>query len=148
MTLKKLGLPFGNESLAAYEKEATDLIASAFDTKRLAQDTADETEATTFAIEVDDSLAANVNFGSFLKEELLGDGEAEQTIRRMRGEALVASSELAVVEESVEGAKRLREREFITKQTLENELVGLDKARLALVRSETEMELFRDYEFP
>ncbi|HQZ27061.1 MAG: efflux RND transporter periplasmic adaptor subunit [Verrucomicrobiales bacterium] len=148
MTLKKLGLPFGNESLAAYEKEATDLIASAFDTKRLAQDTADETEATTFAIEVDDSLAANVNFGSFLKEELLGDGEAEQTIRRMRDEALVASSELAVVEESVEGAKRLREREFITKQTLENELVGLDKARLALVRSETEMELFRDYEFP
>lgn len=148
MTLKKLGLPFGNESLAAYEKQATELIASAFDTKQLAQDTANETEATTFAIEVDDSLAANVNFGSFLKEELLGDGEAEQTIRRMRDEALVASSELAVVEESVEGAKRLRQREFITKQTLENELVGLDKARLALVRSETEMELFRDYEFP
>ena len=66
----------------------------------------------------------------------------------MRDEALVASSELAVVEESVEGAKRLHQREFITKQTLENEMVGLDKARLALQRSETELELFRDYEFP
>ena len=60
----------------------------------------------------------------------------------------MASSELSVVEESVEGAKRLHEREFITKQTLENEMVGLDKARLALQRSETELELFRDYEFP
>lgn len=147
-TLQKLGLPFDTDSLAAYEKEATSLIVSAFDTRELADDATDDTSVTNFALEADDSLAANVNFGSFLKDELLGDGEAEQTIRRMRDEALVASSELAVVEESVEGAKRLHQREFITKQTLENEMVGLDKARLALQRSETELELFRDYEFP
>lgn len=147
-TLQKLGLPFDNDSLAAYEKEATMLIVDAFDTRELADDATDDTSVTNFALETDDSLAANVNFGSFLKDELLGDGEAEQTIRRMRDEALVASSELAVVEESVEGAKRLHEREFITKQTLENEMVGLDKARLALQRTETELELFRDYEFP
>lgn len=146
-TLKKLGLPFDNDSLADYEKEATTLIVSAFDTRKLA-DAVDETDMTSFALEADDSLAANVNFESFLKDELLGDGEAEQTIRRMRDEALVASSELAVVEESVEGAKRLHERDFITRQTLENEMVGLDKARLALQRTETELELFRDYEFP
>jgi len=150
-TLKKLGLPFGNDSLSAYEKEATDLIAKAFETEKEGPDSSaqgDGENVASFALVADDSLAANVNFGSFLKDELLGDGEAEQTIRRMRDEALVASSELAVVEESVEGAKRLHEREFITKQTLENELVGLDKARLALQRSETELELFRDYEFP
>lgn len=147
-TLKKLGLPFDNDSLAAYEKEATTLIVNAFDTRKLADDAIDETDVTSFALETEGSLAANVNFESFLKDELLGDGEAEQTIRRMRDEALVASSELAVVEESVEGAKRLHERDFITRQTLENEMVGLDKARLALQRSETELELFRDYEFP
>jgi HlyD family secretion protein len=147
-TLQKLGLPFDTDSLAAYEKEATILIVNAFDTRELADEATDDTSVTNFALEADDSLAANVNFGSFLKDELLGDGEAEQTIRRMRDEALVASSELAVVEESVEGAKRLHQREFITKQTLENEMVGLDKARLALQRSETELELFRDYEFP
>jgi len=147
-TLKKLGLPFDNDSLAAYEKEATTLIVNAFDTRKLADDVTDDTHVTNFALESDDSLAANVNFGSFLKDELLGDGEAEQTIRRMRDEALVASSELAVVEESVEGAKRLHLREFITTQTPENEMVGLDKARLALQRTETELELFRDYEFP
>lgn len=147
-TLKKLGLPYDNDSLAAYEEEATKLIADAFDAKKMAEELKDDTEVTSFALVGNDSLAANVNFGSFLKDELLGDGEAEQTIRRMRDEALVASSELAVVEESVEGAKRLHQREFITKQTLENEMVGLDKARLALQRTETELELFRDYEFP
>lgn len=150
-TLKKLGLPYGNDSLAAYEQEATDLIAKAFETEKDADEASgqdDGESVASFALVANDSLAANVNFGSFLKEEVLGDGEAEQTIRRMRDEALVASSELAVVEESVEGAKRLHQREFITKQTLENELVELDKARLALQRSETELELFRDYEFP
>ncbi len=149
-TLKKLGLPYDNDSLAAYEKEATDLIVKAFESSKSSSggESDDETNLASFALTANDSLASNVNFGSFLKDELLGDGEAEQKIRRMRDEALVASSELAVVEESVAGAKRLHERDFITKQTLENELVGLDKARLALQRSETELELFRDYEFP
>lgn len=147
-TLKKLGLPFDNASLQIYEKEATDLIVKAFDTKKLAESASDDGEMNPFELEADDSLASNVNFGAFLKNELLGDGEAEQTIRRMKDEALVAASQLAVVAESVEGAKRLHKREFITKQTLENEIVGLDKARLALQRSETELELFRDYEFP
>jgi len=147
-TLKKLGLPYDNDSLASYEKEATDLIAKAFDSAKEVSSSEDGENLASFALVANDSLAANVNFGSFLKDELLGDGEAEQTIRRMRDEALVASSELAVVEESVEGAKRLHEKDFITKQTLENELVGLDKARLALQRTETELELFRDYEFP
>ncbi len=146
-TLTKLGLPYNNETLAAYEKEATDLIAAAFETTKEAEDE-DGDSVASFALAANESLSSNVNFGAFLKNELLGDGEAEQTIRRMRDEALVASSELAVVKESVEGAKRLHERDFITKQTLENELVELDKAKLALQRSETELELFRDYEFP
>ncbi|MEC5126502.1 efflux RND transporter periplasmic adaptor subunit [Verrucomicrobiales bacterium BCK34] len=147
-TLKKLGLPFDNETLQVYEKEATELIVKAFDTKKLAESADDDEEMNPFELEADDSLASNVNFGAFLKNELLGDGEAEQTIRRMKDEALVAASQLSVVAESVEGAKRLHQRDFITKQTLENEIVGLDKARLALQRSETELELFRDYEFP
>ncbi len=152
-TLKKLGLPYDNDTLAVYEKEATDLVVKAFESSKSVGAPGEageggEENAASFALVANDSLVANVNFGSFLQDELLGDGEAEQKIRRMRDEALVASSELAVVEESVAGAKRLHERDFITKQTLENELVGLDKARLALQRSETELELFRDYEFP
>ena len=146
-TLKKLKLPYDNITLEVYEEEATDIIVKAFDSNKLAESTDDEL-GNPFELGGEGSLASNVNFGSFLKNELLGDGEAEQTIRRMRDEALVAASQLAVVSESVEGAKRLHKRDFITKQTLDNEMVSLDKARLALQRSETELELFQDYEFP
>lgn len=151
-TLRKLGLPYDNDTLEIYEKEATDLIVKAFENRRAdgtsTSESGEDSEIASFALVANDSLAANVNFSSFLNEEELGDGEAEQTIRRMRDEALLATSELSLVEESVEGAKRLHQREFITKQTLENELVGLDKAKLAVQRSQTELELFRDYEFP
>lgn len=151
-TLRKLGLPFDNDTLEIYEKEATDLIVKAFENRRAdgasTGESGEDSEIASFALVANDSLAANVNFSSFLNEKELGDGEAEQTIRRMRDEALLATSELSLVEESVEGAKRLHQREFITKQTLENELVGLDKAKLAVQRSQTELELFRDYEFP
>ncbi|NRB72822.1 MAG: efflux RND transporter periplasmic adaptor subunit [Verrucomicrobiales bacterium] len=146
--LKKLNLPFNNETLERYEEEATALIVKSFDSERLAESAMEEEGMNPFELEAESSLASNVNFDSFLENEMLGDGEAEQTIRRMVDEALVAASQLSVVEESVEGAKRLHERDFITKQTLENELVSLDKAKLALQRSETELELFRDYEFP
>lgn len=145
--LKKLQLPYDTETLDVYEAEATQLIVEAFDSKKLSESN-DDDERNPYELEANDSLASKINFGTFLKNELLGDGEAEQTIRRMRDEALVATSELAVKEESVEGAKRLHEREFITRQTLDNELVGLEKARLAEQRSLTELELFEDYEFP
>lgn len=147
-TLKRLKLPYDNNSLEKYEKEATDLIVKAFDSKKLAESAKSDEDLNPYALDAESSLASNVNFGDFLKQEMLGDGEAEQTIRRMKDEALVAASELSVKEESVAGAKRLHEKDFITRQTLDNELVTLDKAKLALQRSETELELFRDYEFP
>lgn len=146
--LKKLKLPYDTESLERYEKEATALIVKAFDSKKLAESARSDEEMNAYELEAEASLASNVNFGTFLQQEMLGDGEAEQTIRRMKDEALVAASELSVKEESLEGAKRLYEKDFITRQTLDNEQVSLEKAELALQRSQTELELFRDYEFP
>ncbi|MDF1863173.1 MAG: efflux RND transporter periplasmic adaptor subunit [Verrucomicrobiales bacterium] len=146
--LKKLKLPFDTESLEIYEEKATALIVKAFDSKKLAESARSDEEMNPYDLEAESSLASNVNFGNFLKNELLGDGEAEQTIRRMKDEALVAASELSVKEESLEGAKRLFQKDFITRQTLDNEQVSLEKAELALQRSKTELELFRDYEFP
>ena len=147
-TLKRLRLPYDTETLLAYEKEATELIVKSFDSTKLAESLKEDREINPFELEAESSLASNVNFGEFLEDELLGDGEAEQTIRRMRDEALVAASQFAVQQESVEGAKRLHQKDFITRQTLDNEMVSLDKAKLALQRSETELDLFRDYEFP
>jgi len=146
--LKKLKLPYDNDTLEKYEATATALIVKAFDSKKLAESAKSDENLNSYSLEADSSLASNVNFGEFLQKEMLGDGEAEQTIRRMKEEAQVAASELSVKEESVAGAKRLFEKDFITRQNLDNEMVTLDKAELALQRSKTELELFRDYEFP
>jgi len=112
------------------------------------QAVADAAEASSSSTDQNGSRASGVDFAAFLEEDRLGAGEAEQTIRRMRDEALLARTEMAVVEEAVEGAIRLHKENFITTSTLENEKVTLEKAKLTLKTAETELELFRDYEFP
>lgn len=146
--LQSLSLPYDTETIDTYEKEATELIAKSFDAGRLYTESEDPTDDSPFTADGQASQASSVDFSVLLKSDRLGEGEAEQTIRRLQDEALVAKTELAVVEESVEGAKRLHERNFITRQTLENELVGLEKAKLAVQTKDTELSLFRDYEFP
>lgn len=109
---------------------------------------AEAAEASSTSSDPNGSRASGVDFAVFLEEDRLGEGAAEQTIRRMRDEALLARTQLSVVEEAVEGAIRLHKEDFITTSTLENEKVTLEKARLTLKTAETELELFRDYEFP
>lgn len=148
--LQSLSLPYDSDTIASFEADATEQIIKSFDTQRLLSEAdVDPTkDSSPFARSSDDSQAATVDFAILLETDRLGEGEAEQRMRRLKDEALVAKTELAVVEESVEGAKRLHEKEFITRQTLENELVGLEKAKLSLQTKETELGLFRDYEFP
>lgn len=146
--LRTLGLPYDNDTLNRYETEATAIIASAFDPEKLKQSVKEEIKERVFTDNGEDSLAQGVNFSSFLASSKLSEGEAEQQIRKMKDEALLAASQLSVVEQSVAGAKRLRQREFITQQTLDNEEVNLEKAKLSVQTKETELDLFLDYEFP
>lgn len=146
--LKAMELPYSNETLSLYEENATAIILEAFDSDKLAESAGEEIEEKPFTGDSEDSQAAGIDFDTFLKSNKLGEGEAEQTIRRMRDEALVAASELSVVEESLAGAERLAKKDFITKATLENERVNLEKAQLSLQTKKTELDLFEDYEFP
>lgn len=146
--LKAMALPYSTETLSLYEENATAIILEAFDSDKLAESAGEEIEEKPFTGDSEDSQAAKIDFDTFLKSNKLGEGEAEQTIRRMRDEALVAASELSVVEESLAGAERLAKKDFITKATLENERVNLEKAQLSLQTKKTELDLFEDYEFP
>lgn len=147
--LSTLGLPHDNDTLNTYEEEATKLIAESFDTERLRKLAREDVESKkTFSDDSDDSLAQGVNFSEYLQRKKLSEGEAEQLIRKMRDEALLATSQLAVVQQSVAGAKRLREREFISQKELDNEMVNLEKASLSVKTKQTELDLFLDYEFP
>lgn len=150
--LQSLSLPYDTDSIDSYEQESTTQIIQSFDAQRLLAEGGDAGEDPTddspFTAQTKESRASEVDFGILLESDRLGEGEAEQTIRRLKDEALVAKTELAVKTEQVEGAKRLHEKEFMTKQKLDEELVGLEKAELTLQTRETELELFRDYEFP
>lgn len=146
--LQSLSLPFDSDTIAAYEEEATEQIIASFDAQSLLTESDDPTDDSPFTADTKESQAASVDFGILLESNRLGEGEAEQTIRRLKDEALVAKTELAVKTEQVEGARRLHQREFITKQKLDEELVGLEQAKLTVQTRETELGLFRDYEFP
>lgn len=144
--LSALGLPYDNDTIERYEEEATAKIMSSFDSSKLTDVVVIKKEEEVLTEE--GSQAAGVNFDTYLAKDKLSEGEAEQTIRRLKDEALVAKTELSVVAQAVEGAKRLRAKEFITKTTLENEMVNLEKAKLKVQTTATELDLFRDYEYP
>ena len=144
--LSALGLPYDNDTVESYEEEATQEIMASFDSSKLTDKVVIKKEEE--VLKEDVSQASSVDFAEFLAKDKLSKGEAEQTMRRLKDESLVAKTELSVVVQAVEGAKRLRAKEFITKTTLENELVNLEKAKLKVQTTATELDLFRDYEYP
>lgn len=144
--LSNVGLPYDAASVEKYEDEATKKILASFDSSKLSDKVVIKKEME--VLNEEGSQAANVDFDGFLIKDKLSEGEAEQTMRRLKDESLVAKTELGVVAEAVEGAKRLRVKNFITKSTLENEMVNLEKAKLKVQTAATELDLFRDYEYP
>lgn len=89
-----------------------------------------------------------IDFSKYLVGDLLGDGEAQQELRKREDELLVAQSEFAVEKEAVLGSERLADRDFITKATLDKQRVALKKAEVKELSAATQLELYRRYEFP
>lgn len=97
---------------------------------------------------IDRGKWVSIDFTQYLEEELLGDGEAQQELRKREDELLVAQSEHAVEMEEVLGSERLAKNDFITKATLEKQKVALKKAEIKELSAETGLELYRRYEYP
>lgn len=89
-----------------------------------------------------------IDFLSYLSNDKLGDGEAQQKLRQLNDELLLHQSELALAKQSFEASERLAAKDFITKTTLENDKVNLEKSTLAVKTAETQLDLFKKYEFP
>ncbi|WP_156346615.1 HlyD family efflux transporter periplasmic adaptor subunit, partial [Verrucomicrobium spinosum] len=96
----------------------------------------------------DDEAVKPLDFLSFLNQTEMGDGEAEQKLRQLSNELLLHKSELALAKQNVEASERLAAKEFITKTTLENDQVNFEKTKLAVQTAETQLDLFKKYEFP
>ncbi|MFZ4766601.1 MAG: hypothetical protein ACOYMN_16740, partial [Roseimicrobium sp.] len=92
--------------------------------------------------------STRIDFLTYLANDNLGDGEAQQKLRQLSNEHLLHKSELSVAKQKVEASQRLAAKDFITKTTLENDQVNYEKANLAVQTAETQLDLFKKYEFP
>lgn len=91
--------------------------------------------------------AINVDFAKYADINLLGDGEAGQRLRKLEDDYVLAKKELGLSETLFEGTKRLAEKEFVTKNELENEQLKVERNQIQLKSTETSRELFIKYEF-
>ncbi len=93
------------------------------------------------------AAADRINFTPFLEKSGSGDGEAQQKLRQLEDELLLRKSELAVSKQKVEASERLAAREFIPRTQLENDQVNFEKVSLSVKTAETQLGLFKTYEF-
>lgn len=93
------------------------------------------------------STPERIDFSSFLDSKSASDGEAQQKLRQLEDELLLRKSELAVAKQKVEASGRLAGKNYISKTQLENDQVTYDKVELSVKTAETQLALFKAYEF-
>jgi HlyD family secretion protein len=96
----------------------------------------------------DEASPERIDFLQYLANDQLGDGEAQQKLRQLANDALLKKSEMTVAKAKLEASERLAAKDFITKTTLDNDKVNFDKADLAVQTADTQLDLFKKYEFP
>jgi multidrug resistance efflux pump len=131
----------------AEEKPATDPLA-ATEEKDKPDEKEKPAEQTAENTAEDESNAPRVDFLSYLTNDKLGDGEAQQKLRQLTNDVLLQTSELSVAKQKFEASDRLAAKDFITKSTLQIDKVNFDKAGLTLQTADTALDLFKKYEFP
>ncbi|MBX7257164.1 MAG: HlyD family efflux transporter periplasmic adaptor subunit [Candidatus Hydrogenedentes bacterium] len=89
-----------------------------------------------------------VDFTQYADPERLGDGEAQQTLRKLQSERILSEQELGLAETKLTGTRRLAEKNFVTKQDLDNDEMTVKKSTVAKDSAMTAEELFIKYEFP
>ncbi|MBL9130859.1 MAG: HlyD family efflux transporter periplasmic adaptor subunit, partial [Verrucomicrobiaceae bacterium] len=88
-----------------------------------------------------------IDFAPFLDQSTTSDGEAQQKLRSLDDELLLRKAELAVAKQKVEASTRLATKNYISKAQLENDQVTHEKVELSVKTAETQLHLFKAYEF-
>jgi HlyD family secretion protein len=130
--------------------DAFDTIATALEEENTFDpDAKTTTEERTITKSLDgEAASARTDFSNFLADESMSDGEAQQRLRQLEDELLLNKSELAVAKQKVQSSERLAAKNFISKAQLENDQVNLEKVTLLVKTAETQLDLFKKYEFP
>jgi len=95
-----------------------------------------------------DAQRPEIDFSKFAKPEALGDGEAQQTLRKLQSDRLLAEGDLGLAETKLVGTRKLAAKNFVTKQELDNDEMDVKKGTVSRDSAMTAEELFIKYEFP
>jgi multidrug resistance efflux pump len=88
-----------------------------------------------------------VDFAKFASIESLGDGEAKQKLRKFEDDLQVALKELGQAKTTLEGTRRLFDKNFVTKTDLQRDEIAFENSRLKVQTAETARDLFLKYDF-
>ncbi len=90
----------------------------------------------------------NVDFSVFTQdgnEELLGDGDARQELRKLKDAVLIAEAEFALTKKTYEGGIRLAEKGFMTPNELQNKKIEFEKSKNSVASAKANLDLFKTY---
>ncbi|HNT87112.1 MAG TPA: HlyD family efflux transporter periplasmic adaptor subunit, partial [Candidatus Hydrogenedentes bacterium] len=89
-----------------------------------------------------------IDFTAYADPDRLGNGEAGQRVRKLEDDLVLAEKEVGLAQSKLQGTQRLFEKEFVTRDELENDEMALRRSEIALESARTSKELFIKYEFP
>ena len=88
-----------------------------------------------------------IDFSKYANIEVFGDGEAKQKLRKFEDDLQVAQKELGQAKATLEGTRRLFDKQFVAKMELERDQLIQDSAELKVKTAETASALFLKYDF-
>jgi RND family efflux transporter MFP subunit len=88
-----------------------------------------------------------IDFTKYADLNLLGDGEAKQKLRKFEDDLQVAKKELGQATSTLEGTRRLFDRQFVTKTDLQRDEIAFENSRLKVQTADTARDLYIKYEF-
>lgn len=89
-----------------------------------------------------------IDFSKYANIDVLGDGEAKQKLRNFEDDLQTAQKELGQARATLEGTRRLYEKQFVAKTELVRDQLSQDSAELKVQTAETDRALFLKYDFP
>ena len=108
----------------------------------------EDAELQEMAEEAAAQVRPEIDFGSYAAPDVLEDGEAGQRLRALEDGLVLARQEVGLAETQLEGTKRLFEKEFVTKNDLDNDEMKLRRNQINMESAITAKDLFIRYEFP
>ncbi len=100
------------------------------------------------AVEVAPYRRPPIDLTVYADPNRLGNGEAGQRLRKLEDDLVLAEKEVGLAQSKLQGTQRLFDKEFVTRDELENDEMALRRNEIALESARTSKELFIKYEFP